>query len=740
MKMIRHSGYCCLLLALLVSTLFLLCESSQAQNNDQGQIRTQIPYRDGFVLLVSDTQEIIKPDYSATGHISITYQDIVITGDEVKYNEVTHESVISGNVRFSQNQQWLVCSRAEFNFATQTGVFHNATGYTDKEFLITSRTIKKTGKDSYQVEDGIVTACQEKIPKWSFKISRADIRIGHAARIRNTVFKIKGIPILYTPYLVLPVGVKDRNSGFIPFHTGTSTSKGRVFSEGYYQTLGRSADLLVYGDYFSLRGLAVGGIFRARPNPATHLKLQLYGINDKKDQGGLQIAAEGETMLKEDWRTVVHANIFSNFSFRQAFAENLWSATIPAEKAIGFLTRNHNSFSTNISFGRDVILFPDRSLIIKKMPSLEFASIGTPLGKTPFIFSFSSTMDALSRSDSQMKVKGLIQRLDMYSSLTMRLPSIGGFSIIPSAGVRETYYGSQFSNSDPTGMDNQGLHRRYFDLSVEIKTPVLERDFHSSRFGEIKHSIEPFFTYRTIQGIHNFDKIIRFDPEDAIADTNEIEYGIIQRFFRKQQISGNPPRKHEFLSLGIIQKYYFDPDFGGAFKKGQSNTFYPLDSVTGFYQTGEKSNFAPLSAIIQFSPKEGIYGDVRTDFDAKRQRLRNHSVSMLWQQDKFSLSGTYFTIHPAEEGFPSGNHVQGQIGFGSPTHGIYSSLAASYNLHSGQWLNSNTQISYAWNCCSLGAGFNQYDLGLRTESRFSFTFTLKGIGNFGNMRRTQGFF
>jgi LPS-assembly protein len=744
MKLIKRSELlsflAALFLALTAMTLEMSAQTADSVTALSGEsmgFQTKLRYRNEFIVLVSDRQEITKPVYRIKGHVSITYQDFVLTGDEAEYNEETHAGYISGNVHFSQNQQWLSCSRAEFNTTAQTGVFYDATGFTDKEFLIRGRTIRKTGPATYQVEDGFATACLEKTPKWSFKTSRANIHIGRAAHLYNTVFKIKGIPILYTPYLVLPIGVKDRSSGFVPFHIGTSTSKGQVFSEGYYQTLGRSADLLLYGDYFSLRGLAVGGTFRIRPNPDTNFKLQLYGINDRKNQGGLQTTAEGESILNDEWRAVVHASIFSNFAFRQAFAENLQSATIPSEKAIGFLTQNHNSLAVNIAFGRNAVLFPDRSLIIKKLPSLEFNSIGTPIGNTPFIVNFRSAMDALMRSDSLEEQKGLLQRLDVYPRLTMRLPAIGGFSITPSAGVRETYYGSQFSEKEPAGISNSGLHRRYFDLNLEVKAPSLERVFESTRFGEIRHSIEPFFTYRKIHGISNFDKIIRFDSEDAIADTNEIEYGIIQRFFNKRESASSLPQQHEFLSIGLIQKYYFDPDFGGAFKEGQSNTFYPLDSITGFYQTGEKANFAPLSAIIHFSPKEGIYSDIRTDFDAKRQRLRNQSVSMLWQQKDFSLSGTYFTIHPAEDNFLSGNHVQGQISYGSINNGIYSSLTASYNLHTGQWLNSNTRISYGWNCCSLGAEFNQYDLGLRTESRFSFSFTLKGIGNFGNMRRTQ---
>ena len=91
----------------------------------------------------------------------------------------------------------------------------------------------------------------------------------------------------------------------MPFQTGNSTSKGRVFSEGYYQTLGKSADLRIYGDYFSLRGLAVGGIFRIRPNPETRFSLQAYGTRDKLNQGGIQLIVDGESMLKGDWRAAL---------------------------------------------------------------------------------------------------------------------------------------------------------------------------------------------------------------------------------------------------------------------------------------------------------------------------------------------------------------------------------------------------------------------------------------------------
>ena len=713
----------------------------EIQENAAGQVHTEIPYRDGIVKLTSDWQEEISGNrFRAQGHVVIAFKDVVITAEAAEYNKETGEGSMTGRIRFSQKDLWLVCSRAEFNVQTQTGVFYDASGYADREFFVTGRTIYKTGRDTYRVEEGIATTCRDKLPKWSFSASRTSIRIDSTARMHHTVFKIKGVPVFYAPYMVLPMAKKVRSSGFVPFQTGNSTSKGRVFSEGYYQTLGKSADLRVYGDYFSLRGLAVGGIFRIRPNPETRFSLQAYGINDKLDQGGIQLIVDGESMLKGDWRAVARVNVSSNFSFRQAFAESFQSATTSQERATAFLTRNHDSFSTNIAFERLEVVFPVRNLVIKKLPSLEFHSLGTPLGRSPFIFSLRASLDGISRMDGLIETQRLIQRLDFHPSLTMRLPSFYGFSLMPSLGVRETYYGAQLSDSSPSGTLNQSLHRRYADVSVDLRMPVLEKDFSVSRFGGFTHTVEPFATYRRTYGIRDLDKTIRFDEEDAIADTNEVEYGITNRIFRTRQTDAGTREKYEFMSFSLVQKYYFDPTFGGAFRPGQSNAFYPLDTVTGFYQTITLSNLAPISGIFQLTPQKGIHSDIRFDYDTRLQRWRSGGLSTSWKQGNILLAGTYFKTRRVERGLLTSNHVQGRIEYGDLNHGFSSGVAVSYNLRTSQWLNSSTRISYTWDCCGLALAFNQFDLGQRIESRYSFSFMLKGIGSFGNIRRPESLF
>jgi len=165
-----------------------------------------------------------------------------------------------------------------------------------------------------------------------------------------------------------------------------------------------------------------------------------------------------------------------------------------------------------------------------------------------------------------------------------------------------------------------------------------------------------------------------------------------------------------------------------------------MNTVTGFYQTTRLSSLAPLTSILRLTPQRGIHNEMRFDYDIRLQRWRSGSVSTSWQQGKFFLAGTYFRARAVELDVLTSNHVQGQIGFGSPDRGFSSIMAVSYNLRTSQWLNSSTSLSYSWDCCGLAAAFNQFDLGQRTESRFSFSFMLKGIGSFGNIRKPESLF
>jgi LPS-assembly protein len=566
------------------------------------------------------------------------------------------------------------------------------------------------------------------------------IRVDQTARLRRVVFKLKGVPVLYFPYVIVPMQRKPRNSGFLPIHYGNSSSKGRQFSLGYFQTLGPSADVTFFGDYFSLRGVGFGGIFRARPNPQTDINVYAYGINDKLDQGGALLVVSGETQFKKHYRAVADVNVTTNFEFRQAFSEGFRSATNSEERSLLFVTRNHGSYSANFSFVRSEVVFPERSLVIQKMPAVEFLSLGKPLGKLPLVFYLRAGADGLSRTDSVIGESPFVQRVDVYPRLALRLPSLAGFSLLPTFGIRETYYSARLSEDAQPTVIADGLHRQYSEINVELRPPQLERTFHSRRFGDFTHFVEPQITYRNIHGITSLRETIRFDDEDVVADTNEVEYAIVNRIIRRQEIRPGYSQDFELLSLKIAQKYYFDPTFGGAFLPDQPNQFYPLNTLTGFSATGIQRSIAPLTTSLRVTPRPGISYDVRSDYDTRLHRLRDGSISAMWQRARYALVGTYFKTNAIEPSLFQSHHIQGQFIFGDMQRGFSGSVTLSYDLKTNALLNSQSRLNYAWDCCGASLVYQQFNLGARSERRITFSFSLKGIGNFGTIRRPESLF
>jgi LPS-assembly protein len=262
----------------------------------------------------------------------------------------------------------------------------------------------------------------------------------------------------------------------------------------------------------------------------------------------------------------------------------------------------------------------------------------------------------------------IVQRLDIYPRVSVPL-SFDGWGLTATARVRGTFY----SNSiDPVTrlVLPKDILRGYGEFELDLRPPALARNFHrgdgSFRF---RHVVEPYLTYRKIGGVSNFDHIIRFDEVDAVADTDEIEYGVTNRFFLRRSTESVKGKTHtgvrgageknetgagqkkadeagevipkntrvsgaltvmntkpsisrqpyEFLSVTVRQKYFFDPTFGGALIPGERNQFYPINTFSGFTYGGVPRRFSPLNIDARLRTPtvadSELFADVRTDLD-----------------------------------------------------------------------------------------------------------------------------
>ncbi|HUV13587.1 MAG TPA: LPS assembly protein LptD [Acidobacteriota bacterium] len=702
----------------------------------QERPRVEIPYENHTLVLTADTIETSSGEQLvAEGSVVATFADAELKAQRLVYDPDKDLVTIEGKFEITRGKTWLQGSSAEIDIKTDTGVIYNASGFTDDELYVRAETLTKIDADTYIAEKGFLTSCQDRVPKWSFSIDKATINLNDTARIKNTLFRIKKVPVFYFPYMLFPTGKKERSSGFLLPTVGNSSDKGFQFGNRFYLVMGRSADILLRQDYYSQRGWGVGGTFRTRPNDATSLELSGEYVDDREGFGGGQVNGIGHTRFNNGFRGVADFNLVSSYLFRQTYSDNFLTATRPNELSRIFLTNNFGSASFNLLFSRDETIFPKQSVVIQTTPGIDFKLIGHRLGKTPFFMDLDSSVGGMNRSDRFVETPKISQRFDFYPRVSFSIPLFQGLRLTPTAGFRETFYSDSISEveGEPVVVGDS-VRREYFELNLVLKGWGLSKIYRNSSGSRLKHLIEPVAQYRLIQGIDNFDEVIRFDHVDAIANTNEIEYALVNRLFVKKS-KGQAAR--EILSIKLGQKYFFDPSFGDALKEDNINQFFPLYTLTGLPYAITQRDMSPLTTTVRINPQRRFSFDVRADFDTDSGDFRNLAVSGFYWRDLFSVATTYFVTQDLVPGLGKSNQLQGRLGVGRLGRGFSASGSFVYDAQSVQFLSYLVRASYFWDCCGVSAEVRDFNLGTRQERSIRFSFFLKGIGAFGTIRRPE---
>jgi len=629
-----------------------------------------------------------------------------LQADKLTVYEATNRVVAEGNVVFDQGElQRITGSRAEFNYATKLGFFINSTGFTNQTedgtiIYFTADRVEKISANRIVIMNGELTACDEETPKWSFTARRAEITLNDRVRARNPKFKVKGMTVVPLPYVSVSLKRRDRASGFLTPTFSGSGKKGFRLSNAYYQTLGRSADATFRNDIFTKRGLGFGADVRTRANSRSYFNLGFYTVKDRifggketperPDQGGSSFYVDGVHYFPNGFLAAADINITSNLAFRQVFSDNIQQAISPEERSQVFINKNAGDYSFNFLARNQVTSLPNARIRIRNLPAIELQKRPSPLRyfkRLPVYFSFEGALEGVSRKETvedlatfraeaggePVITPSVVQRLDVNPTFSVPL-YFDGWSATTTASLRGTYY----SNSiDPLTrlVLGRDVSRAYANFSFDLRSPALARNFYrgdnSLRF---RHVVEPYVIYRKIAGINNFPRIIRFDSTDAIADTNEIEYGFTNRFFKRhstENVSGKTPpppasgtanngtadngtangtanangtvngaangsgrtlapvssRPEEVLSVTVRGKYFFDPYFGGALIAGRRNQFYPLNTFSGFTYGGVPRRFSPIHVEARYRPHPNLTADVRTNLDTQGGGVRDLSVS-----------------------------------------------------------------------------------------------------------------
>jgi LPS-assembly protein len=301
-----------------------------------------------------------------------------------------------------------------------------------------------------------------------------------------------------------------------------------------------------------------------------------------------------------------------------------------------------------------------------------------------------------------------------------------------------------------------------------VRPTAFAKDFNRGERFFFRHVIEPYMIYRKISGVNNFDRIIRFDYIDTIADTNEVEFGIANRFFTRRSTENvsdvqvratdqeNRPllssQPYEALTITLRGKYFFDPSFGGALVPGRRNQFYPINTISGFVYGGVPRRFSPVNIDARYRPRRDLFADFRTDLDTQGGGMRSMSTTFGLSRPLIQIfQSFYYTraielvgslarfANPAgfEAGTVRGSQWSPSAFLGDRERGLFGGASFFFDFQKrpgrgdSSLISSTMTLGHSWDCCAVATQFSSFNVGLRKENRVVFSFRLNGIGSFG---------
>lgn len=733
------------------------------------------------------------------GSAHLETSEMQISADEIDYNSDTAWAYARGHVQMEQfsTGDKLNADHGEYNLQTEEGKFYVVDGTAPAKILTSPAVLTTTNpfyyqaqwaeriKNRYILHHGFVTDCKMPKPWWSFQAPVFDIIPGDRAIARHALFRLHRVPVFYLPWFYRPLGRSPRQSGFLTPNFGHTSTRGYMYGLDYYWAINRSYDLDTLMQDFTARGPAESVEFRGKPNSVSDFDFNLYSVQDLdgapaapagfQKQGGTEFELTGRTQIW-GFNGRLDYNYLSSYLFRQAFSYSFATAISSQVDSIGYLQRHFkdDAYTVNFVMQRTQLFesitpidAPANQVVVQQFPSVEFSGRDQEIvaGPLPVYFSFGSTAGLLERTEpsayetlaaSSKPSTGDVGRLDLEPRV-MTAFSFAGFSLSPAVTLGVTDYSNSYAvNSETYGpivpcsyysacppnptidarLANSNLFRKDADFTLDFRTPSLERIYKPPKWlhlgTKLKHVIEVEAIYEYVTGINQFQKIIHFDSTDIISNTNQATIWLTNRLYKKDKY-GNVS---EFLTWRLAQARYFDPTFGGAVLPNVRNVVLATEELSPYAFLSGPRGYSPIVSALTLSPYSFLGIDWRIEYDPLMHKIIDDGFTVNFRHGLYSVGVGDTAITTSPLLVPQANQISFGGGYGSTNRkGWNAAAVVTRDVLAGRNLFEFIQGSYNTDCCGFSVQLRRFNIGIRDENEYLFSFSVANLGTFGSLQK-----
>jgi len=494
-----------------------------------------------------------------SGNVVMRQGDKVIHADRLEYNAKSGQARLTGAVEFSSpvlkvrgsSGEYSPALGAQFEGAQFELPQHNVRG--------AARNMKVDANGTVTLDDVSFTTCPVNGEDW--KLNSRNIVIDsrrHDGTGRGTSVELKGVPIIYLPWMTFPVG-PQRKSGFFFPSIGGSSRNGAEVMLPYYWNIRPNMDFMAEPTYYGKRGVDFAGELRyLTPRQRGTLDFNFLPSDDIEGIDRTHVHLVHIADLPGDWRFRIDATDVGDSSYFEDFAHGPEGTSVPFTERLAEASYRNEHWNVRGQV-------QDFQTIDEDLPTEDRPYARTPrvlasgdwdLGQGAIDYGFDAEFVNFERNSG---VTGW--RMDMAPRVGFDW-SAPGYFVRPSAGYRYTQYGLKDQAPGTDDSPTRSLPVASLDAGL-----VFERAAGSQ--GQRRMTLEPraLYLYTPFRdqselplfdtGLPDLNLVQLFRPNryvgaDRVNDANQMAFGLTSRLF-------NADSGAQYLAASIGQVYYFDP-------------------------------------------------------------------------------------------------------------------------------------------------------------------------------------
>lgn len=683
------------------------------------------------------------------GDVTFTQGARRIKADAASFNQNNQQLDANGNLVFQDNMFTVTAdslvARIKNNTASLSGAKYWLHG---QQIHGDAKKLDITKNNNLFLTDTSFTTCPPSNKSWVLEAKKIKIDASDEwGEIWGAKLKIADVPVMYIPYMTVPVSDK-RKSGFLFPTFSTSTTNGVEVATPYYWNIAPEYDLTFTPHYMSSRGVFLKTDFRYLAGQSQQGQINLeYLSKDHLIDGSPDrylYHFEHQGAINENWRVLANYTEVSDNNYFNDLPSDVNRATDNQLSRIGEVSYFQQNWDASLRV-QDIEVLGGHEEPYQVMPQLNLNYYAPALWHN-IDFALNSEITNFNAPNSVYGAQSTT-RIHLEPSFTLPYYTPAG-SLVTEVKLYQTNYQQrdiQQSAKNPSSLQlKESVSRTipqfrvYGQMNFERDMTFLNKSYRQTFNPQVQYLYVGYDNQSNI-GIYDSGFLLddfyglfrdrRFSGLDRIANANQFTLGFTNRFYNEHN--------QEQLKFSLGQIFYLENN---------------KVTIPEQFEAEQQPSFSVLAAEMDAKLYRDFYFDGALQFDTKESKVKKSEVSLEYRPETNKLVQLNYRYVPDL----INNNINGAIGNQENISqtGLRSAWPVAddiyfvgnwyYDLNEKRTVEAYTGLQYESCCWALRLSYHyriktnyedqanpSLDLRPEFEHGFYLNFVIKGLGGAG---------